>query len=75
MSENIMQKQQEICLKTKICGQLKSLEEHLKRIRDAGKLKFYPMRGQREGMPYSNMLTSLLEAVGRDACQYVLMTE
>lgn len=67
MSENIMQKQQEICLKTKICGQLKSLEEHLKRIRDAGKLKFYPMRGQREGMPYSNMLTSLLEAVGRDA--------
>lgn len=67
MSENIMQKKQEICRKTKICGQLRSLEEHLKRIRDAGKLKFYPIRSQREGMPYSSMLTSLLAAVGRDA--------
>lgn len=60
MSNSIRQEQQEICEKTKICGQLKSLNEHLRDIRDIGKLKFYPLQEQKEDMPYSNMLITML---------------
>lgn len=65
MSNNIRQERQEICEKAKICEQLKSLNEHLRDIRDLGKLKFYPVQEQKENMPYTNMLITLLMGASR----------
>lgn len=65
MLNGIRREQQEIYEKEKICKQLKSLNEHLRKIRDLGKLKFYPVQEQKENMTYSNMLVELLMGASR----------
>ena len=65
MSNSIRQEQRELCEKEKICGQLRALNEHLRDIRDLGKLKFYPLQDQKEDMLYSNMLMTLFMGAKR----------